>query len=1116
MAIVNGSFKGVIKLTSYFRRSAYASTALLSLLVLAILCPIYLVPDVSEAATHDSTPATLTYTSIRNTASVSFNVSSTAGTFATSDSNETASFSLSTNNATGYTLNLRTSGSETTLAQGANSISAINGSKLSSEFAVNTWGLLPSKYNSTANTTNYYPASNAGFTIEETNTANSSNGIDNPNTYTIGLGIKADFTVPAGTYTNSTIIAEYVANNITYAIYYYSNTEDTVTDMPANNPQSPQSPVPGTTSTTANLASAPSRTGYTFLGWCMGTSSSSNITVGTNGAADTCASSSTNQFTAGQSFGINATNSATDTYYMYAMWQANTYTVTISNTNTTSSVASLTVPYGGSSTVTVTPASGYYLSSVSCPSGYTCTGYTTTTSSTGAQTVTVTNNNTANGGTLSFTGSLPPLYMWNASFADCGTTMYDNRDGTERQYTTAEINGLCWMTQNLMLGASSSVTLYKATTNITADTYTLPARGTYGASYSGQYVWGNDTQCTTSSTTACAGYYSYATATAGTNPSSDATSSDICPANWRLPTQVELTTLKNSYSTGPAFKESPFLGVYTGFYSGSNFYNGGAGGSYWSSTAYSNDSGYGLNFYSSGARVDGYDKYFGFAVRCVMKPTMQDATVSSLAAAMPNTGDTTTLVDARDGQEYSIAKLADNKYWMTKNLNLAGGTALDADKTDVDSSFISSFTTSNNLTKTGSTIVLPASSTSGFNTGNYAYVYNSGSTTCGNNSPCYSYYSWDAATLGSGRSIATDNTNAPYSICPKGWHLPTTYNGSGTSAEATDFRALMIALGGSNSVQTYYSSTTPTGATMSTTLQSSPNSFLPAGYYYDSSFLDGGSYGLYLSATSYSNSNYARYLSFYSTYVYSANYGYRSAGFSVRCVKDSDGYMQDFALANATDGLEYTLKDKRDDKTYTVKKINDALWMTQNLRYLGDTGSSAGTMTIGNNNSNVANTSITLYSLDSSNAGNFGAYANHCDATNSYNYACVYDSSSTTTGVWYNYNAATAGTISTDNNSTTASNSICPAGWRLPSFDTGKPAGSINSISLASQIAPFNPSGGGRYNNGSLNYTDYGFWWTDTARNATERRLMSYDGSSPAIESYDRRYGLFVRCVRST
>ena len=254
------------------------------------------------------------------------------------------------------------------------------------------------------------------------------------------------------------------------------------------------------------------------------------------------------------------------------------------------------------------------------------------------------------------------------------------------------------------------------------------------------------------------------------------------------------------------------------------------------------------------------------------------------------TGQVYTLKDNRDEQEYKVAKLADNKCWMVENLNLAGGTALSSTDTNVTDAYISSFTTSNNLTKSGNTIVLPASSTSGFNTDNYSYVYNSGNKTSTCTSPgCYSYYSWDAATLGSGRSISTDNTNAEQSICPKGWKLPSTYNGSGTAAAATDFRALMIGYGGSDSIQSYTSSTNPTGATMYSRIGpgSTPN-FLLAGYYYSGSFDNGGSRGSYWSSTSYSDTYYsARGFLFYSTYstvVYSANYDDRRAGKSVRCL----------------------------------------------------------------------------------------------------------------------------------------------------------------------------------------------------------------------------------------
>lgn len=87
---------------------------------------------------------------------------------------------------------------------------------------------------------------------------------------------------------------------------------------------------------------------------------------------------------------------------------------------------------------------------------------------------------------------------------------------------------------------------------------------------------------------------------------------------------------------------------------------------------------------------------------------------------------------------------------MTKNLDLAGGTTL-----------------TNELSNVSTNYTLPVSDATN-NTANF--VYNSG-TTCNNTNPrpCYSYYSYRVATAG------TNPTSGPttYDICPKGWRLPT-------------------------------------------------------------------------------------------------------------------------------------------------------------------------------------------------------------------------------------------------------------------------------------------------------------------------------------------------------
>ena len=254
-----------------------------------------------------------------------------------------------------------------------------------------------------------------------------------------------------------------------------------------------------------------------------------------------------------------------------------------------------------------------------------------------------------------------------------------------------------------------------------------------------------------------------------------------------------------------------------------------------------------------------------------------------------------TLTDPRDNQTYKVARLKDGKCWMVENLNLAGGTALSADNTDVDATYINSFTTSNNLTKDGNMIRLPASAVKNsgdnnladatqFGTDNYSYVFNSSNTTncgaSGQNTPCYSYYSWDAATLGSGRTIDAENTDAPYSICPKGWRLPTSGNTSNNEWKRGDFYKLATAYGAnleSNAHEdssTFYNNAGP-GTT--------PN-FLPAGNYGNGTFLNWDSSGNYWSSTSDSDSSSAHSLYFFSSLVVSASGGDRVNGFSVRCL----------------------------------------------------------------------------------------------------------------------------------------------------------------------------------------------------------------------------------------
>ena len=252
---------------------------------------------------------------------------------------------------------------------------------------------------------------------------------------------------------------------------------------------------------------------------------------------------------------------------------------------------------------------------------------------------------------------------------------------------------------------------------------------------------------------------------------------------------------------------------------------------------------------------------------------MQDMT--SAICSTVGIGETGTLIDSRDNQPYNIAKLADGKCWMTTNLNLAGGTTLTSDNTDIPNGY--TLPTANNF-QSGNR--LPASTTVGFNDNTKAFVYNSNSTTCGNNSPCYSYYSWTAATLGSGLSISTENTDAPYSICPKGWRLPTTGSNTNGDWKRGDFYRLATNYGidlssdaYDNNSNAFYNNAGP---------GTIPN-FVLAGRYYGNSFHD-GSEGLYWSSTSGGDTSSARGFNFRSSTTSVSIGTTRYCGFSIRCL----------------------------------------------------------------------------------------------------------------------------------------------------------------------------------------------------------------------------------------
>ena len=416
----------------------------------------------------------------------------------------------------------------------------------------------------------------------------------------------------------------------------------------------------------------------------------------------------------------------------------------------------------------------------------------------------------------------------------------------------------------------------------------------------------------------------------------------------------------------------------------------------------------------------------------------------------PNYVPTVTLTDTRDNNTYTVSKLADGKCWMTQNLRIAGKTI-----TPADSNVTTSYT-------------IPASSPSGFiahDTSN-AYVDSDGG-----------LYNWYTATAGTGtQSMSSGNTTN--SICPKGWRLPT----GGSSGE----------------FQTLYNNYNSLSA-----LRSSPVNLTLSGDVGNSTPYGRGSYGRYWSSTAHSSGNaYLIYLA--ASNVYPAYNIGTYFGFSVRCVADdkltfdSIANMQDMTpelCANTKEHQTKTLRDIRDDNTYTVAKLKDGrCWMTQSLRIAGKTLTSADSDVTSN------------YTIPASSGSGFGTYDT----------SSVYVDSDGGLYTWY---AATAGTgtkaLSTQGQNTTVS--ICPKGWRLPTSGNGGEFEALNnrysSISDLMANANFVLSGflggGSRADQGSG-----GFYWSSTVNSSDYAYYLYLNTSNAYPAHYSHKYnGFSVRCI---
>ena len=287
---------------------------------------------------------------------------------------------------------------------------------------------------------------------------------------------------------------------------------------------------------------------------------------------------------------------------------------------------------------------------------------------------------------------------------------------------------------------------------------------------------------------------------------------------------------------------------------------------------------------------------------------------------------------------------------------------------------------------------------------------------------------------------------------------------------------------------------------------------------------------------------------------------------TILCMQDVSSSNKSTILTSMTEGTQYTLKDKRDGKTYTVSKLADGnIWMTQNLDLDLDSSRTYTNLDtdLGWNGSNYGTASWTP--AHSTNATSITVWNGSNISPESYNPGDLYWNGEAFTstdqvssvgipqyhlGNYYNWTAAAALNDSSlypecdeyagDCRNRIVEQSICPTGWTLPK--DGEEDGENGSFrylierygwddtvstfigSFNSYSAPmyFNIGGGvgGYIGSGDvkLGVGNSSWYWSrdvDDGHDAYTLYLDTTGGDYDTMPYYDdwRAYGYSVRCV---
>ena len=643
---------------------------------------------------------------------------------------------------------------------------------------------------------------------------------------------------------------------------------------------------------------------------------------------------------------------------------------------------------------------------------------------------------------------------WNSDkFTAIGTpygqaTLTDSRDGTTRTYTIAKLpDSLCWMTQNLNLGASTDITLTPDDTDITSD-FVLPASTTDFATsnstenYVLPKVLTDDTY---------GGYYSYAAAIANTSSYSSTINiaTSICPRNWDLPTRTQYNNLRTvtGNTTFAAVNASPYNFIYAGYRNGTSFSNQTNTIRLWTSTNYSSSQAY----YTTAYNTANYNyKRYGESIRCVASPG--DATINYYA----NNGSGSTLTQnvrleidekLKTASTFEAASHKQFKEWNTSQdgtgtsynandsvtiMNLIPGQSIDLYAIWDDTWTITFVNTYNNASQTKN--VIQGQSTTVSPSTNWTRTN-------------YKLKGWDTNSAGSnvvynkGQSITPNNDITLYTV----WTPTYTINYNGNSASAGAMGQTHTNVGGGDEISLFAPNY-------------KRNGYGFAGWSFDNSAQPGGTATIYgpnevIAAPNTSNPGETKTL--YAVWVASA------------------GNIQNWNGCSSMNTGEVTaLTDLRDNNVYTVSRLADGnCWMTENLRLDSE-------YSVGNNqnNSSITNESLSQGYARSTIYGNFVGLASsesqytyytthfnslyYTDARSGsatininnmndsshrlphYNNLNVSQHTSSTPtsgnaniysyGNYYSWHAAIADTSYYQTEASPSTTSLCPTGWRLP------------------------------------------------------------------------------------